>query len=123
MIKDRLLLNFIVFCIVGLGIYIAQHYRVQLPLLLNNYLNDFLIIPIVLTICLYILRFTRDNTKYTISSVITLLLCVFYSLFFEVLMPRINERYTADFFDVIAYFSGGFWFFFVQRKTNKQLNF
>jgi len=115
MFKNLLIINFIVSCFLGLGIYLAQKLAVKLPLFINNYLNDFLIIPIVLTLCLYILRLTRNNKAYILPLGVVLFLCFGYALFFEVFMPKISTRYTGDFYDVIAYFLGGVWFLGLQN--------
>ena len=116
MVKNLLLLNFIISCFVGLGVYIAQKVEVKLPLLINNYLNDFLIIPIVLTLSVYILRFTRNNKSYKIPIIVIVFLIIIYAIFFEIYMPTVSQRYTADVFDVLTYFLGGFWFYSLQEN-------
>lgn len=116
MLKNILFLNFIISCCLGGGIYLAQLYQQELPLLINNYLNDFLIIPITLTICLYVLRFTRNNKTYKIPVFIIGYLCILFSVFFEKIMPGISERYTSDTLDVLVYFLGGLWFLFLQNN-------
>jgi len=118
MFKKALIINFILSSFLGLCIYIAQKLAFKLPTILNNYLNDFLIIPIVLTLCLYVLRFTRNNKQYKLPFGIVLFLCLGYSVFFEGFMPNISTRYTRDIFDVFVYFSGGFWFYFIQKAQH-----
>ena len=115
MFKNLLFFNFSVFSVLGLSVYVAQKSGLQLYWLIHNYLNDFLIIPIVLTLCLYILRFTRNDKLYKIPLIIILFLCGVYAVFFEVFMPSIRIRYTADIFDVFVYFLGGIWFWFLQK--------
>jgi len=121
MFRNILFYNFIVSCCLGITIYLLQFYNVQLPLVINNYLNDFLIIPIVLSISLYILRFTKNDKYYKIPLLIILFLCIGYSYFFEKIMPKISNRYTADFFDVLVYFLGGFWFLFLQKQEHNNV--
>jgi len=123
MLKNILLINFIISFCTGLTIYLAQFFGVKLPFLINNYVNDFLIIPIVLSICLCLLRFTRDNNTYLLPIGIILFLCFGYTLFFEIYMPRISERYTRDIYDVLTYFLGGFWFWFLQKKSIQKAEF
>lgn len=93
----------------------AQKLTIQLPGFINNYTNDFLIIPIVLSICLFVLRKTRSHKTFRISIAMILYIVVMYALFFEVLMPKLSERYTADGIDVLMYSVGGLWFWFLQR--------
>jgi len=114
--KKLLIYYFIFSLIVGTSIYVLQKVSVPLPKIIHNYANDFLIIPIILTPCLYILRRTRNNKNYTLPLSIVLYLCALYSILFEWYFPQILERYTADFIDIALYFSSGFVFFFLQKK-------
>lgn len=107
---------FILSTVVGSLIYSAQKTQVQLPKIVNNYINDFLIIPIVLTVCLYILRYSKHDKMYQIPLLAILYLCVLYSVFFEAILPRFHERYTADSIDVVLYFLSGLMFYFLQKK-------
>jgi len=115
MLKKSLLLNFIISSFLGLSIYLAQYYKLELPSIINNYVNDFLIIPIVLSVCLYALRFTRNNNNFTIPLIVVFVLCAAYSIFFEVILPKTHQRYTGDVIDVFLYFLGGLWFFVLQK--------
>lgn len=117
MIKNILLLNFITSLFLGLCIYTAQKLTIQLPFFINNYVNDFLIIPIVLFICLLVLRWLR-NDKYFIIPIFSIIyISVFFTVFFELIMPKLSERYTTDIFDSIMYGLGSFWFWFLQKKS------
>jgi cytochrome bd-type quinol oxidase subunit 2 len=116
--KRALLIYFIFSLLLGTSIYVAQQFSLPLPHFVNNYVNDFLIIPIILTICLFILRWSKNDKNYQIPLSIILYLCVFYSLLFEGYFPTILERYTADIVDVILYFSSGIVFYILQQKTS-----
>ena len=89
----------------------------ELPWVINNYINDFLIIPIVLSVCLFVLRQTKSDSNFRISVAIIMYVVVLYMLFFELIMPKLSVRYTADFFDLLMYSLGGLWFWFLQKKT------
>lgn len=102
--------------LLGTLIYCLQKNLILLPPLINNYLNDFLIIPIVLFICLIILRWTRNDKHLSLSLPIILYLCAMYSVLFEFILPGYLERYTQDYIDIILYFLGGFCFYFLQTK-------
>ncbi len=101
---------------VGSFIYLAQQFEITLPKIVNNYVNDFLILPIVLTICLFILRWSRGDKSYTIPLGVIIYICAFYGVIFEYLLPKFHPRYTADFIDVFLYFISGVVFYFLQKK-------
>jgi hypothetical protein len=102
----------------GASVYILQYYSIPLPRLIRFYLNDFLIIPIVLFISLQILKWTKNDKNYKISLSIILYLCFLYSILFEFIFPEYLARYTKDIVDVILYFASGFLFYYLQ-KTKK----
>lgn len=85
------------------------------PSWLKNYLNDLLCMPIILTICLIGVRFIKKDKTIRISLFSALSLATFYSLYFEVILPLIMERYTADIYDVFLYFSGALLFYWLQE--------
>jgi len=100
----------------GLLIYIFQSFEIYLPKIINNYLNDFLIIPIVLFSCLSVLRITRNNKSFVLSLPIILYVCFMYSILFEFVFPNYLARYTKDYIDMMLYFAGGFIFYKLQNK-------
>ena len=111
---------FIASLLIGLTVYIAQKNKYLLPDIIQFYLNDFLIIPIVLTTSLYILRWSKNNKNYHISLSIVLYSCILYSFLFEYFLPKFHVRYTSDFIDVILYFASGI-IFYILQKNNYEL--
>lgn len=111
---------FIASLLIGLTVYIAQKSKYLLPDIIRFYLNDFLIIPIVLTISLYILRWSKNNKNYYIPLSIVLYSCFLYSFLFEYFLPKFHARYTSDFIDVILYFASGI-IFYILQKNNYEL--
>jgi Ca2+/H+ antiporter len=113
-----------IYCIfsllLGTLIYTLQYFNIQLPKIINNYLNDFLIIPIVLFACLIVLRWTRNDKKFTLSLSIIVYVCFIYSILFEFVFPKYLTRYTSDFVDVLLYFASGIIFFTLQNKPLKK---
>ncbi len=83
---------------------------------LKNYLNDLLCMPIILTICLLGVHFIKKDKSIRISLFSALSLATFYSLYFEIILPRITERYTADIYDVFLYFTGALIFYGLQES-------
>ena len=112
--------NLIIYCsssiVLGATIYFLQYISFPLPKIINYYLNDFLIIPIVLFLSLLVLRFTRSNLNFRLGLPIIIYVCVLYSLLFEFIFPNYLARYTKDYVDVILYFAGGFVFYNLQNK-------
>lgn len=101
--------------ILGTFIYFAARFQLQLPQIIRFYVNDFLIMPIVLYACLLILQKTKNNKNYKISVPIILYLCFLYSLLFEFIFPNYLARYTKDYIDILLYFAGGFVFYQLQK--------
>jgi len=106
--------------IIGTLIYSFQYFNFQLSQIINNYLNDFFIIPIVLFICLIVLRWTRNDKNFTLSLPIIIYVCFMYSILFEFVFPKYLTRYTSDFIDVTLYFTSGIIFFILQNKQSKK---
>ncbi|MDT0643008.1 hypothetical protein RM553_09235 [Zunongwangia sp. F363] len=71
--------------------------------------------PVVLGICLKTVQWLKQDKQLNLKILPILSLTVFYSLYFELLLPEIMSRYTADFLDVIMYFSGAVLFFLMQH--------
>jgi hypothetical protein len=106
---------FPVFVVIALLMYMMQHLSIPLPTLINNHLNDLLCMPIVLKICQYVVRHIRNDTAVQIPIRIALTLTLFYALYFELILPKFNERYTADMIDVGLYSIGFVFFIGIER--------
>ena len=106
---------FIVFCGVFLVIYTLQRLQVPLPFWVNNYVNDLLCMPVVLTICLAAVRFFRKDQTLLLPLSAILSLTLFYAIYFEYYLPTYHPRYTADVLDVVLYFLGAALFFVFQK--------
>jgi len=109
---------FIVILVTATTVYILQILGVSLPKIINNYLNDFLLIPIALNSCLLILRYVKSDSQLQLPLAFCLVVTFGYSLFFEVLIPDTNPRYTADLWDIGAYFLGLAFYLFAENYTS-----
>ncbi|WP_143544537.1 hypothetical protein [Salinimicrobium sediminis] len=89
-----------------------------LPEFFSSYLNDLLCMPVVLGICLFLIRKFSRKEQLKISLFSAFSLAAFYSLYFELYLPEVTQRYTADVVDVLLYFTGAFAFWLVQRKDD-----
>ena len=113
----RLVFNYIFLLLISIGttVYLLQFTDYKLLPVLQNHLNDFLIIPIVLWIALAVLRMLLPSQNICIPLTNIIILVIGYSFYFEYYLPTINARYTADGWDVICYILGGIFFYFWQR--------
>lgn len=102
-----------------LSIYIIvlQKQSIVLHPIVNNYLNDFISIILVLKICEIVLKKIKtSNLKLKKRHVF--FATAYFSLLFEVVFPVFLSRYTADFYDVIAYFLGAFVFILLENHDS-----
>ena len=107
---------FYITVIIGILIYLAGKLQLPIPNWTVFYVNDFLCMPIVLSLCLAAVRLIIRNENRFVPLPIVLALTTYFALFFEWFMPQINERYSADVIDVILYFLGAILFFIFQKK-------
>lgn len=97
-----------------LGIYMsyAVHYFLKqeqlYPKLLKYYLGDLFCMPIVLSASLMCMTFIYTK-KYTELSLFQISVAtVFFSLYFEVILPSLNNIYVCDTRDILCYAIGSF---------------
>ncbi|MDT7829884.1 hypothetical protein RQM65_14515 [Pricia sp. S334] len=103
------------FCLLAGCIYTAQRMGLPLPWWINNHVNDFLCMPIVLFICQYSVRKLKAEPAIQLSLPLILCVTLYYALFFEYYLPKVNPRYTADFWDVVLYFLGALFFYRMEK--------
>ena len=103
-------------CLTALGIYTCQRLEVPLPNWINNYVNDLLCLPLVLGCLTQLVRWLKKDADFHFPFVFHLALATYYSWFFEVWLPEISARYTADWFDVLLYFFGAVCYYGISRK-------
>lgn len=106
---------FICSLLIGIFIYLSSSFNFILPGFIRFYVNDFLIIPIVLFVCLQVLKWSKNDKNYKISLPIILYLCLLYSILFEFIFPNYLARYTKDYLDILLYFAGGMVFYQLQK--------
>ncbi|WP_164905144.1 hypothetical protein [Aequorivita ciconiae] len=80
-----------------------------------HYLNDFLAIPIVATVCLNVVWLIRNDYSLRLNLFTVLSLVALFSVFFEYYLPQQSHRYTGDVWDVVCYFLGGVVFYSLQK--------
>jgi hypothetical protein len=105
----------------ALLIYTMQRLQYPLPPLINNYVNDLLCLPLLLAAMEFlIIRLKKDKYfKFPLGFVI--FLAIYYSVYFEYYLPKVNPRYTADWIDVILYVVGGLTFYFTDKHKKTRV--
>ena len=111
--------SFVVFTIAFLIIQFHTFLQFNLPDWVLFYVKDFLCMPIVLTIGLVVAQVIKKDRSIRLSLFTIMSLTVFYTLYFEIFLPRVHTRYTADLLDVLMYFSGSLLFYFLQGKSKR----
>lgn len=107
---------FYISMLVAFAIYIAQKFVLPVPNWVYFYVNDFLCMPIVLSLCLATIRIIKRTESLYVPLLIVLILTTYFTLYFEWLMPKLNTRYTFDKFDIVLYYLGALLFFRFQKR-------
>lgn len=103
-----------------LVINILNSFKFNLPTWITFYVNDFLCMPVVLTICLKILHYLKKDNTILLPLLPILSLSTFYAFYFEWYLPQERTRYTGDWVDVFMYFGGALLFYGVQFIRTKK---
>lgn len=98
------------------AIYTCQRLHLPIPSWINNYVNDFLFLPLVLGFCLFVVRKIKRNPKLQLSLPLVLGVSLFYCLYFEGYLPQHNPRYTGDWIDCLLYVCGAIVFYWLHRE-------
>ena len=117
----KILYSFIFLGIIGISVYVMQKCGIRLPVFVNNHLNDLLIVPINLFAVQLLWGILTGTTVFLRFSIVASSV-LFYSIFFEFILPQFNSRYTADWWDVLCYLSGGLLFWLYQYTFIKLQN-
>lgn len=74
---------------------------------LNSFLDDLLCLPISLTLVLVAERLYFSNASIILPKGYVLVSILLFGLVFEVLLPQLSPKHTADIWDMLAYSLGG----------------
>lgn len=94
---------------------VLKQAQLPAPAWVFNYVNDLLVIPIVGLACLHVIWLFKKNRKIRLDWISIFLLVLIFSFYFEIYLPPISKRYTADYWDVLCYSLGGFTLYFLQK--------
>jgi len=105
---------FIGYCVCWPLIHYFRWRGMPIPVL-NDYLTDFVFIPLVAHASLIFTRFIsrKPNIIYPLHWL--LIIALYVSVIFEVLLPRYSTKVVGDTGDIAAYFAGSIFYFYVHQ--------
>ncbi|MES2725745.1 MAG: magnesium citrate secondary transporter [Bacteroidota bacterium] len=87
--------------------------------IIDNYLDDILLLPIVLGTALFVQRkWIAKHNQFVFNRIIIIATWLYFCIMFEVVIPPFNKGFTADWLDCIAYGLGACYFYVFMNKTS-----
>ena len=106
---------FTLYLLVWSAVKISRHYDFSIGIV-NSYLTDFLAVPAMSHLGSYLISmFYFKQNYYTYPISYSLLSAVVLSVLLEGIMPLFSPQYTADFVDVVCYFSGALFYEYIHK--------
>jgi len=95
-------------------IVLLRKFQIIIPFV-NNHFTDLITVPMYIYLIYFVVnhlfKFSwKPDFSFVISSVLII------SVIFEVVCPMISSRYTADWKDVVCYFTGGIIYFYSSKR-------
>lgn len=87
---------------------------------LDHYLDDLLCVPVVLHLSARVTGWLQGEVHYRLSRWQIVGTVVYSILLFEVFLPAVSNRYTADGMDILMYVAGGFLYTIVSFSSNNK---
>ena len=111
------------FFVLAFSIYVIQRMDADLPLWIDDYVNDFICLPLVLGFITLLFRWIKNDIFFIFPPAVTIFMTGYYSYYFEYYLPKNNPRYTADPIDIVLYIAGGllFYWFSLENKKAQEL--
>jgi len=105
--------------VVFIGIYLINRFLfIQTGnVFTDNYLNDILAIPVVLTLSRWCMQLIYRIKEYRLSVLQITGICAYMSVVFEFLLPQYSTVYSGDWLDVCCYFMGGLIYYLSSRLS------
>jgi len=99
--------------------YLERVEEIFIPFL-HSYFDDLLAMPVVLGITLQVYRWIHPmKNGFVFTPTQVLVGFIYFSLLFEGLLPSWSATYTRDIWDIVCYFLGSVWFYFLINKRKK----
>src|SRR5690606_9031613 len=109
------------FLIYGIAWVIVRYCRVPVNPIpyVNNWLTDLVFVPLIahFAFCIgFLLLDLKRGFSFPLAQLFALaFMC---PIFFEVLSPKFTDYNTADIFDVVCYFLGALFYYFIHQPYN-----
>ena len=110
---------FIGFSLIWFIIYSSNFLGHQFYWPIQFYLLDLIAVPILAQLGLWCMRLIKGKSNELLSVWHVGFIVVSLSVVFEIYMPKHQTRYSADVWDIVMYFIGGLFFYFVMNKADK----
>ncbi|WP_306353122.1 hypothetical protein [Flavobacterium sp. '19STA2R22 D10 B1'] len=108
------------YCLLWLVVHLLRHIKQPLPFF-NSYLTDCIAVPVIAHIAIIFTRkFVVKNQHYTYPLSYLLFIATYTSILFEWIMPQFSSKYTADGLDVLCYFGGALFYYFIHNKRDSE---
>jgi hypothetical protein len=92
----------------------------ELPQYKIPYLNDVLCLPVTLTLALFLQQQIFPGTaRQRLNPAQIIFTFLYFTFFFEGILPAQADRYTRDWLDVVAYAAGGLVFYYWGNPKSK----
>ncbi len=120
-IKDYLSPIFSIYFSIAILLFVISQllqYFNSAPLFVSSYLDDIVVIPIILPIVQVLLRIIQKNQHYQLDFGMVLTTVLLLTIVFEIILPRYSTRYTSDYWDVFCYSLGALFYWKFQNKPN-----
>lgn len=100
----------------------CRRIHIHLPWI-NDWLTDSVFIPVIAHLSLaFVRKIVVGNETYRFPLSYLLFMAAYASIVFECVLPKFSVSSTADGGDVVAYFAGSFFYYFIhQGKAAKNL--
>ncbi len=69
----------------------------------------------------FAIRYIKGDDQRKVPVLLQIGLTVYYSIYFEYLLPQFNDRYTSDRLDIVFYFLGLLLFQWLERDKTENL--
>ncbi len=111
-------------CLLVFILHQVSQYIFKIPLpFLNNYLDNFLAMPVILFLLLAEKKYIYKQKDQKLSLLFVIIATLYVALVTEWLFPLLSERFTPDWYDLVFYSLGSaFYYFFMNKIPVKEEN-
>jgi hypothetical protein len=109
---------FIFYCLAWCIVHFLRYINCTIPWI-NDHLTDLIFIPVTANITIAIIRkYVVKNQHFQYPLWYVLSIALYASILFEFILPQISDAHTADISDVVSYFLGGLFYYYVHQKRH-----